>query len=198
MRRSVVALAVLLCSCAKPPPPSAAPVVQAEPEVVPAPPVPAPPAVSDPPLALVGEQVIEWAAFDELYALKADKHLRRGRTPSPRIVLLYRRSVAQRLVRHEQLRQAAAEADLDYSPTDLARSLARRAQGIDDWERHLERVGETEQTIEAIAVAELRARMLLERVGDEPPTPSELDEAFADMVRLNGTTGSIAWPTKPE
>ncbi len=129
-------------------------------------------------MARVGGVEIPMSAFMDIYTLKVDKYLDRGRTLHPAADRRYRKSIAERLIYHEVLAQEVAREGVDYDPARLAAHQARIRRGIRDWARHLERRGETEASLEAMIVAELREAVLLEHTGALDITDVEIDEDY--------------------
>lgn len=143
--------------------------------------------VADPPMAFVGDASVPWTEFDAIFELKVAKYTARDRVPPESAVLRYRRSIATRLARLEQLRQAVGELGKDYEPTQLSILMSRQRQEIDDWTTHLQRRGETEESIEAMYIADLREELLIANLSMPPETPEDRAEIFEQLRAQNPT-----------
>ncbi|MEM7152483.1 MAG: peptidylprolyl isomerase [Myxococcota bacterium] len=135
-------------------------------------------------LAIVDTVEIPMTEFSAIYDLKVKKYADRGRTIPPSADRRYRKSIAERLVYHEILAQRVAKAGVDYDQAALEARTAEQKRGIRDWLKHLERRGETEASLRAINIAELREVALLEQMGRVTVTDAEIDEEY-ERVRHN-------------
>ena len=135
-------------------------------------------------VAKVGEVELPKSAFDEIYDLKVKKYTERGRDIPASAAYRYRASILRRLVLNELLRQAAANKGVDYDRAELLRRSEQQKRGIKDWETHLERRGETEESLQAMYIAELREKALLEAEGALEPSKADI-EAEYEKIRGN-------------
>ena len=118
--------------------------------------------IPDGPIAKVGDVEIPNAKFREIYDLKVKKYADRGRDIPPSADRRYRKSIAERLIYHEVLAQEVAKLGVEYDAAALADRQAQQKRGIRDWDKHLERRGETEESLDAMTIAELRELAILE------------------------------------
>lgn len=113
----------------------------------------------------VGEVEISNAAFHAIYDLKQQKYKERNKDMPVAADRRYRRSIVDRLVYHELLRQEAERIGVEYDNEKLVERKDRQRKGIKDWEAHLRRRGESEESLEAIAIKELRELAILQGSG---------------------------------
>lgn len=130
------------------------------------------------PIAKVGAVEIPNAAFREIYDLKVKKYADRGREIPPSADRRYRKSIADRLIYHEVLAQEAKALGIDYDPAELAERDEQQKRGIREWDKHLERRGETENSLKEMVIAELREKAILEKLGKLEVTPAEIAEDY--------------------
>lgn len=140
-------------------------------------------AIPSGPVAKVGSVEIPGAKFAEVYDLKIKKYTDRGREIPTSADRRYRKSIAQRLIYHEVLRQEAQALGVKYDPKDLEAREAQQKQGIRDWEKHLSRRGETEGSLKAMYVAELQEKAILAKSGKLEVVETEID---ADYEKIKG------------
>ena len=89
--------------------------------------------VADPPMAFVGDASVPWTEFDAIFELKVAKYTARDRVPPESAVLRYRRSIATRLARLEQLRQAVGELGKDSRLQRLHARSSRICNSSKSW-----------------------------------------------------------------
>jgi len=130
------------------------------------------------PVALVNGKPVTLAEFKTIYDLKVQKYAERGREIPPSADRRYRKSITERLVYQEVLRQEAAAKTVKYNEAELAEREAQQKQGIKDWDKHLIRRGETEQSLRDMYIAELVEKQLLELGGKLGVTDAEVDEEY--------------------
>lgn len=130
------------------------------------------------PIAKVGDVEIPNAAFMEIYELKKKKYTDRGREIPASADRRYRKSITERLIYHEVLRQEAEALGIDYDKEALAEREAQQRRGIRDWEKHLERRGETQESLREMYIAELREKAILDKQGKLEVTPEEIEEDY--------------------
>jgi parvulin-like peptidyl-prolyl isomerase len=130
------------------------------------------------PIAKVGDVEIPNATFREIYDLKIKKYADRGREIPPSADRRYRKSIAERLIYHEVLAQEAKALGVDYDPAELAERDEQQKRGIREWDKHLERRGETENSLKEMVVAELREKAILQKLGKLEVTPAEITEDY--------------------
>ncbi|MCA9694290.1 MAG: peptidylprolyl isomerase [Myxococcales bacterium] len=117
------------------------------------------------PVARVGEKDITAAEFREIYDLKVQKYHDRDREIPASADRRYRKSITDRLIYQEVLRQEAAAQGVTHDVKALAEREAQQKRGIQDWEKHLKRRGETEQSLRNMFINELLEKALLEKSG---------------------------------
>jgi parvulin-like peptidyl-prolyl isomerase len=130
------------------------------------------------PVATVNDKALTLADFKSIYDLKVQKYAERGREIPPSADRRYRKSITERLVYQEVLRQEAAARNIKYDEKELAAREAEQRQGIKDWDKHLVRRGETEQSLRDMYIAEIVERQLLEADGKLTVTDAEVDEEY--------------------
>lgn len=140
-------------------------------------------AIPSGPIAKVGTVEIPGETFREIYDLKIKKYTDRGREIPASADRRYRKSIAERLIYHEVLKQEAKKLDIDYDKEALEERESQQKRGIRDWDKHLQRRGETEQSLREMYVAELREKAILEKLGKLEVTPEEVD---ADYEKIKG------------
>lgn len=139
------------------------------------------------PIAKVGDVEIPNEVFREVYDLKIKKYADRGRDIPPSADRRYRKSLAERLIYHEVLAQEAKALGIDYDPAELAERDEQQRRGIREWDKHLERRGETESSLREMVIAELREKAILEKQGKLEITPAEIVE---DYEKIKGNWSS--------
>lgn len=138
-------------------------------------------------IAKVGEVEIPNAAFAEIYDLKIKKYADRGRDIPPSADRRYRKSIAERLIYHEVLAQEVKSLGVEFDQAALDQRQEQQQRGIRDWAKHLERRGETENSLRQMVVAELRERAILDKRGSLAVTDAEIDE---DYEKIKGNWAS--------
>jgi parvulin-like peptidyl-prolyl isomerase len=136
------------------------------------------------PVAKIGTVEIPNAAFREIYDLKVKKYADRGREIPPSADRRYRKSIVERLIYHEVLAQEAKALGVDYDPAELAERDEQQKRGIREWDKHLERRGETETSLREMVIAELREKTILEKLGKLTVSPAEITEDY-DKIKGN-------------
>lgn len=134
--------------------------------------------IPDGPIAKVGDVEIPSKQFREIYDLKIKKYTDRGREVQPSADRRYRKSIAERLIYHEVLRQEAEALGVAYDPAELARREEEQRRGIREWDKHLGRRGETDESLREMYIAELRERAILEKLGKLSVTPEEIEDDY--------------------
>ncbi|MEM6293221.1 MAG: peptidylprolyl isomerase [Myxococcota bacterium] len=140
-------------------------------------------AVPSGPIAKVGAVEIPNEAFSSIYDLKVKKYTDRGREIPTSADRRYRKSIAERLIYHEVLKQEAAALTVEFDAEALAARESQQKRGIRDWDKHLGRRGETEASLKNMYVAELREKAILEKQGKLEVTAEEID---ADYEKIKG------------
>lgn len=135
------------------------------------------PALPDP-IATVNDVAIPLAQFKEIYDLKVKKYTDRGREIPPSADRRYRKSITERLIYNEILRQEAKARGIEVDAAKLAERESQQKQGIKDWEKHLQRRGETEQSLRDMYIAEILEQQFLEKDGKLTVTDAEVDEEY--------------------
>jgi parvulin-like peptidyl-prolyl isomerase len=144
------------------------------------------PALPDGPVATVNGTDITSAQFHAIYDLKLQKYADRGREIPKTADRRYRKSIVDRLIYHEILNQEAKKRGLDYDKDALAQREEAQKRGIKEWDKHLRRRGESEQSLRELYIAELLERAILEADGTLTVTPAEIAEEY-EKVKPNYT-----------
>ncbi len=134
-------------------------------------------------MATVGGVEIPMSAFREIYDLKVEKYAERGRDVPASADRRYRKSIAERLIYHQALAAHAAALGVEHDPAQLVVQQQAARRGIRDFAKHLERRGETEATLDAMAVATLREEALLKHEGALVVTKADIT---ADYDKIKG------------
>lgn len=142
------------------------------------------PAIPDGPVAIVNGKEITSADFHGIYDLKLQKYEDRGREIPKTADRRYRKSIVDRLIYQEILRQEAAKQKIDYDKPALAEREEAQQRGIKDWDKHLRRRGESEDSLRQLYVAELLERGLLEAEGLLAVSEAEIEEEY-EKVKPN-------------
>lgn len=129
-------------------------------------------------IATVNDVAIPLAQFKDIYDLKVKKYTDRGREIPPSADRRYRKSITERLVYNEILRQEAKARGVEVDAAKLAERETQQKQGIKDWDKHLQRRGETEQSLRDMYVAEILEQQFLEKDGKLAVTDAEVDEEY--------------------
>lgn len=135
------------------------------------------------PIAVVGGVEIANEKFAEIYNLKVAKYAERGREIPATADRRYRKSIAERLIWNEVLKQEAVKLGVDYDKEELSNRDQQQKRGIRDWEKHLQRRGETEVSLQQMYVAELREKAILDKQGALSVTE---EEVAADYDKIKG------------
>ena len=106
------------------------------------------------PVAKVGGKEISNEAFHAIYDLKVQKYKERNREMPSTADRRHRKSITDRLVYQEILRQETASRGIDYDPKDLEERETAQKKGVKDWPSHLKRRGETEESLREMYIAE--------------------------------------------
>lgn len=130
------------------------------------------------PVATVGGVEIPQATFREIYDLKVKKYADRGREIPASADRRYRKSIVDRLIYHEVLKQEAEKLGVKYDEAALKEREEQQKRGIRDWDKHLERRGETEASLREMYIAELREKAILDKSGKLKVTPEEIEEDY--------------------
>lgn len=138
------------------------------------------------PVAVVNGKDITSEQFHAIYDLKLQKYADRGREIPKTADRRYRKSIVDRLIYHEVLNQEAKKRGLDYDKDALAQREEAQKRGIKEWDKHLRRRGESEQSLRELYIAELLERAILEADGTLTVTPAEIAEEY-EKVKPNYT-----------
>lgn len=130
------------------------------------------------PLAKVGAVEIPMSAFVEIYALKVAKYREHGRMIPPSADRRYRKAITERLIDHELLAQEAKRLGVEYDPAALEERKQLQREGIRDWTAHLRGRGESDASLEAMLIAELREAAILESLGELKVTAAEIKKDY--------------------
>ena len=148
--------------------------------------VPLAPGESLPPLptgamAVVGTTTIPMTAFHEIYDLKLKKYADRGRTVPVTADRRYRKSIAERLIYQQVLADEVARIGLTIDASEVAEREAQSRAGIKDWTKHLERRGETEASLHALYLSEIREKAILQAEGALDVSAAEITADYATI-----------------
>ncbi|RMG95023.1 MAG: hypothetical protein D6705_14705 [Deltaproteobacteria bacterium] len=132
------------------------------------------PPIPDGPAAVVGGVEIPREKFMAIYELKLKKYVDRGREVPTASDRRYRKSIIDRLIWAEVLRQEAAKLGVTIDPKDVEARLQKQREGIKDWEKHLERRGETEDSLRELVEIELLEKAILNKLGRLAVTDEEI------------------------
>jgi parvulin-like peptidyl-prolyl isomerase len=135
-------------------------------------------AIPDGPVATVNGVEIPNATFKEIYDLKVKKYADRGKEIPASADRRYRKSIVERLIYHEVLKQEADALAVKYDEAALKEREDQQKRGIRDWDKHLERRGETESSLREMYIAELREKAILDKSGKLKVTPEEIEEDY--------------------
>ena len=135
-------------------------------------------AIPSGPVAVVNGTEISNEAFRSIYDRKVKKYEDRGRDIPVSADRRYRKTIADRLIYQEVLRQEAAKQGVEYDKEALAERLEAQKRGIRDWDKHLERRGETEESLRDMYITELREKAILEKEGKLELTDAEVAEEY--------------------
>ncbi len=135
-------------------------------------------AIPEGPVATVNGVEIPNATFKEIYDLKVKKYADRGKEIPASADRRYRKSIVERLIYHEVLKQEAEKLGVKYDEAALKEREDQQKRGIRDWDKHLERRGETESSLREMYVAELREKAILDKLGKLKVTPEEIEEDY--------------------
>lgn len=143
------------------------------------------PAIPDP-VAKVNDVVITGELFHSIYDLKLQKYADRNRDIPKTADRRYRKSIVDRLIYQEILRQEAKKRSIAYDKAELQQREDAQKRGIKDWEKHLRRRGESEESLRQLYVAELLERAVLEADGKLAVTDEEIAGEY-EKVKPNYT-----------
>lgn len=183
--RRALAAALIVVGCDEPAPPPTPEVPSPAPVEASLPPPraverpPAPPR-DDGPVAEVDGVPIPRAAFDELDLLATMKADARGNDLSPYSGERRRTRIVERLVHEERLRRRVVELGVDVDPAKLERRRAEQQGTMTPgaWFRYLDRRGESDDTLRAKLLAELREELILEQTGRLAVSRAELEAEY--------------------
>jgi parvulin-like peptidyl-prolyl isomerase len=144
------------------------------------------PALPEGPVATVNGKDITSEQFHAIYDLKLQKYADRGREIPKTADRRYRKSIVDRLIYHEILNQEAAKRGITYDKDALAQREEAQKRGIKEWDKHLRRRGESEQSLRELYIAELLERAILEADGTLTVKPEEIAEEY-EKVKPNYT-----------
>lgn len=141
-------------------------------------------AIPDGPVAIVDGEQISRDTFMAIYDLKLQKYRDRDRKIPRSADRRYRKSITERLIYQKVLEKEAAAQGVAYDEAALAEREENQKKGIKDWDKHLRRRGESEESLREMYVAELREKALLEKAGKLTVTDAEVDEEY-EKVKPN-------------
>jgi parvulin-like peptidyl-prolyl isomerase len=130
------------------------------------------------PVAVVGGKEITLEAFRGIYDLKLARHERRGRVLPKRVDARHRRGITERLIRQELLRREAEALGIAVDDKDLGEIMEGTRSRSQDWDKDLERRGESNESLRQIEIAKMREEAILEKTVDLGISPKEIDEEY--------------------
>jgi len=130
------------------------------------------------PVAVVGGKEISLEAFREIYDLKLARQDKNGRVLPKRVDARHRRSITERLIRQELLRREAEALGVAIDDKKLGEIMDGMRNRSRDWEKDLERRGESEESLRQVEIAKMREEAILEKTVDFGITAKEIDEEF--------------------
>ncbi len=134
-------------------------------------------------MAEVGSVAVRSDDFFAIFDLKVDKYVKRGREIPKTAARRYRKALLDRLTYQELLRQEADRVGATYAPAELLARSEQQKRGIRDWAKHLERRGETNASLEAMYIAELREKAIIDAAGGLAVSRAEIE---ADYEKISG------------
>lgn len=134
--------------------------------------------------AVVGKTVIPMSDFHAIFDRKVAKYHSRGRDIPETSESRYRRSIIKRLIYAEVLRQELAKRGLKIDPATLAKRTADQKRGIRDWEKHLERRGESNDSLREMKESNLAEEAILKDQGALEVTAAEVEADYQE-IRTN-------------
>ena len=136
------------------------------------------------PVAIVNTVEVPMSAFMAIYELKQAKYRARGREMPKTADRRYRKSIADRLIYQEILRQEALREGVEFDAELLKEREDRQKQGIRDWDKHLARRGESDASLREMYIRELREQALLKKRGQLAVTDEEVQAEY-DRIKEN-------------
>jgi len=130
------------------------------------------------PIAVVNGVEIPNKAFTEIYDLKIQKYEDRGREVPGTADRRYRQSITKRLIWSEVVRQEAEKLGVEADKEELAKRESQQRRGIRDWDKHLQRRGETANSLQGTYLKELREEAILIKQGSLEVTDAEIAEDY--------------------
>ena len=158
--------------------------------VEPASPTPEPVAIEEPgpkpvmAVAFVNDVPITTTDFRAIYDLKLQKYADRGREIPKTADRRYKKSLTERLIWQEVLRQEAKKRGLSHDPAALAARMEQQTRSIEGWDKHLRRRGESNESLRQLYIAELLERAILDQEGQLEISEAELRAEY-ETVRSN-------------
>lgn len=135
-------------------------------------------------MAVVGKVSLPMKPFSEVYELKKAKYVQRKREMPKTAARRYRKTLAERLIYQEILRQEAEKQGVKYDAKELEQRMEQQKQGISDWPQHLARRGESESSLREMYIKELREKALLKKDKKLEVTPKEVKAEY-DRIKEN-------------
>ncbi len=136
------------------------------------------PPIPDGPAAVVGGVEIPREKFMALYERKLKRYVDRGRAVPTASDRRIRKSLIERFIWAEVLRQEAKKVGVELDPKAVQERLDQQRKGIKDWEKHLERRGETEDSLRELVEIELLEKAILEKTGRLSVTDEEVKAEY--------------------
>ena len=136
------------------------------------------PPVPNQSVAVVNGVEISNEAFREIYDRKKQKYADREKEMPPQADERYRRSITERLILQEALRQEAEKLGVTYDEAELADRMMQQKERAPDWDAHLARREETEHSLRDIYIKELLEVAILQKRGELEITDADLKEEY--------------------
>jgi len=186
IRRALPLVLVLACACRQasptspPPQPPDASVAAAQAE-----PTPALPKVPADAFAVVDGVALPLVEFQAIYDLQVAKYRDRGREITASEEHRHRKSISERLIYHEVLRQAADKLGVSPDPDVIELRVEHDRRNVPDVKLHMQRRGESEHSLREMYAAEERERLIVEHRGELAVKPEEI------VARYNETKDEL-------
>jgi peptidyl-prolyl cis-trans isomerase C len=141
-------------------------------------------AIPDGPVAMVDGEEVTRDQFMAIYDLKLQKYRDRDRKIPRSADRRYRKSITERLIYQRVLDKEGSALGVQHDEAALKEREDNQRKGIKDWEKHLRRRGESEESLRSMYIAELREKSILGQMGKLSVTDEEVDEEY-EKVKPN-------------
>jgi hypothetical protein len=127
---------------------------------------------------VIERQAIPMAAFEAIYSLKLRKYTDRGREIPKTADRRYHLAISDRLINLKLLELECGLVGVDYDEAAVAEREVAQKRGIEDWEAHLRRRGESEDSLRQLLIGEQRERSLLVHEGKLEVTTEQVAREY--------------------